>query len=69
GPIAAAYYIGIAIGVFVIYFILLFLHKLRNKSLARYSQVDGDMDLEHSDYRNRRNEKEEADEGNRLENV
>ncbi|KAF9995360.1 hypothetical protein BGZ80_011242 [Entomortierella chlamydospora] len=34
GPIAAAYYIGIAIGLFIIYFVLLVLHKYRNKWLA-----------------------------------
>ncbi|KAF9353690.1 hypothetical protein BGX26_008553 [Mortierella sp. AD094] len=47
GPIAAAYYIGIAVGLFIIYFALLVLHKHRNKWLAgRCARVNHDHHLE-----------------------
>lgn len=39
GAICVAYYLGIAVGLFVIYFLLLVVHKLRNRWLARRCAV------------------------------
>ncbi|KAF8949491.1 hypothetical protein BGZ47_000032 [Haplosporangium gracile] len=39
GPICAAYYLGMAVILFVIFFLLLVAHKLRNRSLARRCAV------------------------------
>ncbi|GJJ75550.1 hypothetical protein EMPS_07908 [Entomortierella parvispora] len=51
GPIAAAYYIGIAVGLFIIYFISLLIHKYRNKAFASRSiVVNGDLDSEYREY-------------------
>ncbi|KAF9126855.1 hypothetical protein BGW39_006306 [Mortierella sp. 14UC] len=47
GPICVAYYLGIAVGLFVIFFILLALHRLRNRWLAgRCAKVNKDLGLE-----------------------
>ncbi|KAI1311952.1 hypothetical protein EDD11_003232 [Mortierella claussenii] len=47
GSIAAAYYLGIAVGLFLIFFVLLVLHKYRNKWLAgRCANVNHDQQLE-----------------------
>jgi len=47
GPICAAYYLGIAIGLFIIFFVLLILHKYRNRWLAnRCAAVNADQQLE-----------------------
>ncbi|KAI1318385.1 hypothetical protein EDD11_006723 [Mortierella claussenii] len=52
GPVAAAYYIGIAIALFIIYFALYFLHKYRNRALANHSiKVNGDLDQEYREHR------------------
>ncbi|KAI8597190.1 hypothetical protein EDD21DRAFT_386081 [Dissophora ornata] len=62
GPIAAAYYIGIAIGLFIIYFILFAIHKYRNNALANNSiKINGDLDQE---YREHREKDLEGGEGN-----
>ncbi|KAG0217619.1 hypothetical protein BGX33_010016 [Mortierella sp. NVP41] len=39
GPICAAYYLGIAVGLFAVFFLLLALHRLRNRALARRCAV------------------------------
>lgn len=45
GPIAAAYYLGIAVNLFIGYFILYFIHKYRNMWLASYSnKVNEDLE-------------------------
>lgn len=47
GAICAAYYLGIALGLFVIYFLLLVVHKLRNRWLAgRCAVVNEGLELE-----------------------
>ncbi|KAG0272089.1 hypothetical protein BGZ95_012169, partial [Linnemannia exigua] len=47
GPICVAYYLGIAVGLFVIFFLLLALHRLRNRWLAsRCAKVNKDLGLE-----------------------
>ncbi|KAF9897186.1 hypothetical protein BX616_006042, partial [Lobosporangium transversale] len=47
GPIAAAYYLGVAVALFIIYFVLLVLHNYRNKCLAgRCAKVNHDQPLE-----------------------
>ncbi|KAG0367191.1 hypothetical protein BC939DRAFT_450849 [Gamsiella multidivaricata] len=68
GPIAAAYYFIVAAGLFVIYFILYFLHKYRNKWLAKRSiKVNGDLDKEYEG-RDQDDEKE-MEEGEGSENA
>ncbi|KAF9190567.1 hypothetical protein BGZ51_008418 [Haplosporangium sp. Z 767] len=48
GPKAAIYYIGVAIGLFIIFFVLFALHNTRNKCLAERSiRINGDLDMEY----------------------
>ncbi|KAK3819544.1 MAG: hypothetical protein J3Q66DRAFT_159532 [Benniella sp.] len=52
GAICAAYYIGIAIGLFVVFFVLLFLHRFRNNRLAEMcARVNHDQYLESLQHR------------------
>ncbi|KAF9098184.1 hypothetical protein BGX27_000841 [Mortierella sp. AM989] len=48
GPKAAIYYIGLAIGLFLVFFALYFIHNFRNKSLTNHSiEINGDLDQEY----------------------
>ncbi|KAF9435916.1 hypothetical protein BGZ76_005240 [Entomortierella beljakovae] len=48
GPIAAAYYFGVAAACLIFYFMLYFIHKYRNKWLAGSSiRINGDLDQEY----------------------
>lgn len=47
GPIAAAYYIGIAIGLFIVFFALYFIHNARN-SFFKERSARMNPELEHS---------------------
>ncbi|KAF9412086.1 hypothetical protein BGZ94_001147 [Podila epigama] len=48
GPKAAIYYIGICIGLFVVFFVLLFVHKYRNQWLQnRAAKVNPELALQH----------------------
>ncbi|KAG0051470.1 hypothetical protein BGZ83_003755 [Gryganskiella cystojenkinii] len=54
GPIAAAYYIGIAIGLFIIFFISMYIHRVRNRAFASRSiVVNGDLDREYTEHENK----------------
>jgi hypothetical protein len=50
GLICIVYYLGIAVGLFVIYFLLMAVHRLRNRWLAgRCAVVNKDMGLEEAE--------------------
>ncbi|KAF9190263.1 hypothetical protein BGZ51_008794 [Haplosporangium sp. Z 767] len=65
GAICAAYYLGIAVGLLIIFFILLALHRLRNRLLARRcAVVNKNEPLEafqssHQDQRDQRDQQEQ----------
>ncbi|KAF9086693.1 hypothetical protein BGX23_008650 [Mortierella sp. AD031] len=66
GPIAAAYYIGMAIGLFMLYFILYFIHEARNKFFRnRSARMNPELELDSSPI----NEKREEQHQNPLETV
>ncbi|KAF9939379.1 hypothetical protein BGZ67_009604 [Mortierella alpina] len=66
GPKCAIYYIGIAVGLFLIFFVLYFIHNFRNKRLAHRSiRINGDLDRE---YRQHHSEKDLED-GHRLDTM
>ncbi|KAG0222747.1 hypothetical protein B0O80DRAFT_46439 [Mortierella sp. GBAus27b] len=52
GAICVAYYLGIAIGLFVVFFVLLVLHRYRNRKLVdRCARVNHDQPLESLQHR------------------